>query len=151
MGWSRRGEAANCPLEASRPREHRVKVMPSFSGTIPVHTVRPAGPGLPSRSSPRFESPSTSHSRSLTLESLCTSTHTHCARQTPSLAIPSRPWSHAVSNRCGVTDHDHLHRSQSHDSSLSRREAATADDVGTIKLLFENPEPERARRTPDRM
>lgn len=24
MGWSRRGEAANCPLEDSRPREHWV-------------------------------------------------------------------------------------------------------------------------------
>ena len=32
MGWSRRGEAANCSLEDSRPREHRVKVMPSLSG-----------------------------------------------------------------------------------------------------------------------
>ena len=32
MRWPRQGETANRPLEDSRPREHRVKVMPSFSG-----------------------------------------------------------------------------------------------------------------------
>ena len=51
MGWSRRGEAANCPLEDSRPREHQVKLIPSFSG------IDPASPPAPSFQSP----PSSTH------------------------------------------------------------------------------------------
>jgi len=38
MGWSRRGEAANCTLEDNRPREHQV--VPSFLGKAP-HLIDP--------------------------------------------------------------------------------------------------------------
>ena len=37
MSRSCRGEAANCPLENNRPREHLVKMMPSFSGISRLH------------------------------------------------------------------------------------------------------------------